>query len=89
MLRDIKDEKTFYAFKYDLGMGGDTNVALDGGNAVIAEFDGFEGEVQSVKWMDNSHDLDFAVEDGKLRIACTNFRYGQSHCVRVAEIKVK
>ena len=89
MLRDIKDEKTFYVFKYDLGMGGDTNVALDGGNATVVEFAGFEGEVESVKWMDNSQSLDFAVENGTLRIACPNFRYGQSHCVRVAEIKVK
>jgi alpha-L-fucosidase len=89
ILRDIKDPKTFYLFKYDLGMGGDTNVALDGGAAGIVEFDGFEETAESVRWLDDGADLNFEQNGTNIKIGCNNFRYGQSHCVRVAEIKVK
>lgn len=86
---DIKDPKTFYLFKYNLGMGGDTNVALDGGAAGIVEFDGFEETAESVRWLDDGVDLNFEQNGTNIKIGCNNFRYGKSHCVRVAEIKIK
>jgi alpha-L-fucosidase len=89
VLRDVKDEKLFYAFKYNLGIGGNPNVTLENAGNNLLVFDGFEGEVKSVKWMDNSQELKFSQEDSKLSIACTNYRYGQSYCVRVAEIRIK
>ena len=89
VLRDVKDEKLFYAFKYNLGIGGNPNVTLENAGNNLLIFDGFEGEVESVKWMDNSQELKFSQEDGKLSIACANYRYGQSYCVRVAEIRIK
>ena len=89
ILRDIKDPKTFYLFKYNLGMGGDTNVALDGGAAGIVEFDGFEETAESVRWLDDGADLNFEQNGTNIKIGCNNFRYGKSHCVRVAEIKIK
>ena len=70
-------------------MGGDTNVALDGGAAGIVEFDGFEETAESVRWLDDGADLNFEQNGTNIKIGCNNFRYGKSHCVRVAEIKIK
>ncbi len=89
ILRDVDDDKTFYAFKYDLGIGGSANVTIESGGSGVAVFEGFAGEVLSVKWMDNGQSLAFEQKEGQLSIACNNFRYGQNHCVRVAEIKVR
>ena len=89
ILRDIKDEKTFYAFKYDLGIGGSANVTIENGGSGVAVFDGFEHEVASIHWMDNGQTLAFEQKQGCLRIACNNFCYGTNHCVRVAEIKIR
>jgi len=89
ILRDIKDPNTFYLFKYNLGMGGDTNVALDGGAAGVVEFDGFGETIESVNWMDDGAALNFSQNGTNIKVGCPNFRYGKSHCVRVAEIKVK
>ena len=89
VLRDVNDEKTFYAFKYGLGVGGSANVTIENGGSGITVFDGFDGDVVSVKWMDNDQPLDFEQAGDRLTIACTNFRYGQNLCVRVAEIKVR
>ena len=89
ILRDVKDEKVFYAFKYNLGIGGNPNVTLENAGNNLMVFPGSYGEIESVKWMDNGQPLCFLQEEDKLSIACTNYRYGQSYCVRVAEIKVK
>ena len=89
ILRDVKDEKVFYAFKYNLGIGGNPNVTLENAGNNLMVFPGSYGEIESVKWMDNGQPLCFSQEEDKLSIACTNYRYGQSYCVRVAEIKVK
>lgn len=90
ILRDVSDESRFYLFKHDVTSGGNENVSIDGNkspNTVV--FDGFDKEIDSIKWMDNGKDLDFSLENGILTVHCTNFSYGTSYCVRVAEIKVK
>ena len=89
VLRDAADEKTFYLFKHDLGVGGDSNVTLETCGNRVAVLSGFEGEIERVRWMDDGKDLDFSFENGKLSVACTDFIYGQNLCVRVAEIKTK
>ena len=89
VLRDVNDEKTFYLFKHGLGVNGDANVTLVNGGRGMAELSGFDGEIESIRWMDNGQELEYSVEDGKLSVACNDFRYGQSLCVRVAEIKLK
>jgi alpha-L-fucosidase len=89
MLHDVSDEKTFYAFKYDLGIGGSSNVTIQNGGNGVTVFEGFCNDVISVTWMDNGQTLDFEQEGDQLKIACSNFRYGQNLCVRVAEIKVR
>ena len=89
ILRDVIDEKTFYLFKHDLGIGGDPNVTLCEGGIGHTVFDGFEYEPESVVWLDNGETLAFENNGGKLTVKCTNYKYGQNYCVRVAEIKVK
>ena len=89
VLRDVNDEKTLYLFKHELDVGGDANVTLVNGGRGVAELSGFSGEIESVRWMDNGQELEYSVNDGKLSVACNDFRYGQSLCVRVAEIKLK
>ena len=89
ILRDIKDGKTFYLFKYDLGSRCDKNVTVASGGDGVVRFDGFAGEVESVAWMDNGQALDFTHEGETLTVACATYPYGQNHCVRVAEIKIK
>ena len=89
VLRDVSDEKTLYLFKHGLGVKGDANVTLVNGGRGVAELSGFEGEIESVRWMDNGQELEYSVKDGKLSVACNDFAYGQSLCVRVAEIKLK
>ena len=69
--------------------GKSQTVTLDGGAAGIVEFDGFEETAESVRWLDDGADLNFEQNGTNIKIGCNNFRYGQSHCVRVAEIKVK
>ena len=89
ILRDVYDEKTLYLFKHGLGVNGDANVTLVNGGRGVAELSGFEGEIDSVRWMDNGQELEYSVTDGNLSVACNDFMYGQSLCVRVAEIKLK
>lgn len=90
ILRDIKDEHTFYLFKYDLSQRGDQHVTIATGNGNdTVVLDGFEYEVESVAWMDNGQALDFKCEDGVLTVACISYPYGMNHCVRVARIKTK
>jgi alpha-L-fucosidase len=89
VLRDVSDEKTLYLFKHGLGVKGDANVTLVNGGRGVAELSGFSGEIESVRWMDNGQELEYSVTDGKLSVACNDFMYGQSFCVRVAEIKLK
>ena len=89
LLRDVSDEKTFYAFKYDLGIGGSSNVTIQNGGSGVTVFEGFGKEVTSVTWMDNGQALDYEQKGDQLKIACSNFQYGQNLCVRVAEIKVR
>lgn len=81
---------TAYIFKFDLGFGtGDVNASLgfeENGANVLEKFD---VEVESVKWMDNGEELEFSQKDDKLLVNFTGFKYGQSLCVRVAEVKLK
>jgi alpha-L-fucosidase len=87
ILRDIRDPKTYYLFKYDLSCTGDHNVSVtDQGNGVVS-FDGFEQTVSSIAWMDSHQPLDFSQSENTLTVGCTGFPYGKNHCVRVAEIK--
>ena len=89
LLRDVNDKKVLYLFKHGLGVNGDANVTLVNGGRGIAKFSGFDEEIESIRWMDDLHELEYSVTNGQLSVACPDFQYGQSLCVRVAEIKLK
>ena len=89
VLRDVNDEKILYLFKHDLGARGDANVTLANGARGNVELYGIDGEIESVRWMDNGRELEYSHQDGRLSVVCPNFQYGQNLCVRVAIIKMK
>ncbi|MBO5269952.1 MAG: alpha-L-fucosidase [Clostridia bacterium] len=88
ILRDAYDETVFYLFKHDLGINGDPNVTLAEGGRGVAVFEDFPKTPASVTWMDNGEALQFEHHGDTLTVGCTDFRYGQNHCVRVARIIV-
>ena len=51
--------------------------------------DKFDRQIESIKWMDNGEELVFSQQDDKLLVNFTGFSYGQSLCVRVAQVKFK
>ncbi len=90
VLQDAHDEKTAYLFRFNPGQsGGDKNVSLgfDPDKATVLEK--FDKPVESIKWMDCDEKLAFTQEGDKLSVNFTGYKYGQSLCVRVAEIKLK
>ncbi len=89
VLRDIEDPKAFYLFKHGLGVNGDPNVTLGKGGRGHTVIEGFAGELDSVRWMDNGEELAFEACDGTVTVKCTDYKYGKNYCVRVAEMRVK
>ncbi len=89
-LVDVFDPKTVYLFKFNLGKkSGSKHVSLGMDSETATFFKGFEGEVESIQWMDNGEDQPFAQEGDTLSVDFIGYPYGQSHCVRVAEVKLK
>ena len=91
ILKDEKNKKTFYLFKFNLKASyGDQNVTIDFNDDKISEFPQFNaGEIEKISWMDNNEELRFTQENDLLKVFCTGFNYGKAYCVRVAEIKLK
>ena len=88
LLKDAKDPKTAYLFKFDLQQSsGDANVSLDFDDNKASVLDNIPAPVESVTWMDNGESLSFVQQGDKLDITFTGYSYGKSLCVRVAEIK--
>ena len=88
LLKDVKDSKTAYLFKFDLQQSsGDENVSLRLEDNKASVLDNIPAPVESVVWMDNGEPLSFVQNGDKLDIAYTGYPYGRSLCVRVAEIK--
>lgn len=91
ILKDIKDEKTYYIFKFELGKKPtEDNVTVDFNDESVSRFPDFNaGEIEKITWMDNGETLQFEQDASLLKVFCTGFIYGISYCVRVAEIKIK
>ena len=89
VLKDIKDENTAYIFKFNVQSGGDINVSLGFKEDGATTLEKFDRRIESIKWMDNGEELHFSQKDDKVLINFTNFKYGQSLCVRVAEVTFK
>jgi len=89
ILKDVKDPKKLYLFRFGLDMKGSNNVALNFDFNNDSTFSSITEEVSSVFWMDNGQEMNFLQKDGQLAIDFIPFQYGHSYCVRVAEINLK
>lgn len=87
VLKSVKDEKTAYLFKFNLGYStGNVNVSLGFGESAPVTLDKFYKKIKSIKWMDNDEELEFSQQEDILNVKFTGFTYGQSLCVRVAKV---
>ena len=89
LLKDINDDKTLYLFRFDLGLKGSENVSIGYQENTDNLFTGVNDAIASITWMDNGEELEFTQNEDKLSVNFTPFYYGNSLCVRVAEIKLK
>ncbi len=90
LLRDAHDEKTAYLFRMNPHQeSGDANVSLEYDSSKLYTFDRIDKEVESIAWMDNGEQLDFSQEKDTVSVRFSGYPYGQSLCVRVAEVKFK
>lgn len=89
ILKDVKDDKTAYLFKFNVNSSGSKNVSLTYDSETASVFENINKPVESVVWMDNNQPLFFEQQGDTLSVNLTNYKYGQSLCVRVAEIKFK
>jgi len=89
-LRDAEDEKTAYLFHFNPGRAsGNANVSLSFHDESAIAFDKIPSEILSAKWMDSDEDLPFEQTGDTTKFNFIGYRYGQSLCLRVAEIKFK
>jgi alpha-L-fucosidase len=89
-LRDVEDEKTAYLFRFDPGRAsGDKNVSLSFDSESAASFTDIPNEILSAKWMDSGENILFEQTGSVAKFNLLGYSYGQSLCVRVAEIKFK
>ena len=78
-----------YLFAYDLGRYGHKNVTAGGGYSGGFAFNDVADQIESVEWMDNGEQLEFLQGNHMLCVNLTGYKYGVSHCVRVAKAKIK
>ncbi len=90
VLRDVNDPKTLYLFRFNPGHSdGNKNVSLSFSEDTTVVLEKFDCTVKSIRWMDNGEELLFTQEGEVLTANLTGFPYGQSLCVRVAEVKIQ
>lgn len=90
VLKDVEDPKKLYLFRFNPGHSdGDKNVSLSFSEESSTVLDKFDCTVESIHWMDNGEELCFHQNGDTLSVNLTGFPYGQSLCVRVAEIQIK
>lgn len=89
-LKDAHDSKTVYLFRFNPGQStGNKNVSLSFDEQTATVLEKFDEAVDAITWMDNGEALSFSQSGDKLAVNFTGFPYGQNHCVRVAEVKLK
>jgi len=88
LLRDVNDEKTLYLFRFDPGHSrGNADVSLEFKESEATVLENVPVKVLSITWMDNGEKLAFSQDGDRLMVNFTGYPYGQSLCVRVAEVK--
>ena len=90
ILKDAHNPQTAYLFHFNPGQAsGNKNVSLSIDSPNNCNFENIDRQLDSVKWMDSGESIPFAQEDDVLRVYLDGYPYGQSLCVRVAEITFK
>lgn len=90
LLKDVKDEKTAYLFRFKPGVkGGDAHVTLEFNSDNQITYKNIDREIEKISWMDNGYAVPFEQKDGELCANLDGYHYGTHYCVRVAEIKFK
>lgn len=86
----LKGEDAYYLFYHGMYMSGDANVVVSDNydNGLTDRF-AFDGEVSSVKWLDDGTDVSFEQKDGTLTVYPGTYRYGVDLVVRIAKIEIK
>ena len=78
-----------YFFVHNLTINGNENVTVAGGGAGDKLFTGVKGNVKSVRWVDNSEELEFKQDGENVTVNCTKYPYGTSLVVRIAEAEME
>lgn len=80
----MKSDKKAYIFCFDLLRKGSANVTYLSGSEGDFIFENCDLKIENLHWMDNGEKLDFASENGNLRVNFSGYDYGMDYCVRVA-----
>lgn len=80
------DTNKVYLYVHDLSITGDSNVVVEGGGTGLKSFTQVDGNVKSIKWVDNDEELKFMQIGNQLHVNCTGYEYGKNLVVRVAEV---
>lgn len=85
----LRSEQGLYLFAHDLAAGGDEHVVVDVQGAGPRTFQGVEGEVKSIRWIDSGEELTFErkVDTGELTVNVTGYPYGTNLVVRGAKVE--
>ena len=78
-----------YFFVHGLTIQGDASVTVEKNGIGWRKFDGVDGEIKSVKWVDNGEELQFEQNGKESKIYATGFPYGTNYVVRIAEAVVE
>lgn len=68
---------------------GNANVSLSFNEESAISFDKLPADILSAKWMDSGKDIPFEQTGDTAKFNLLGYSYGQSLCLRVAEIKFK
>jgi alpha-L-fucosidase len=87
MMTDAKDPNKAYLFRFNPGASsGDANVSLEINESKNSVFAGVDRKVKSIAWMDSGKSVPFRQDGDTLIARLDGYPYGQSLCVRVAEM---
>lgn len=78
-----------YFFVHGLTIQGDASVTVEKNGIGWRKFDGVDGKIKSVKWVDNGEELQFEQNGKESKIYATGFPYGTNYVVRIAEAVVE
>lgn len=90
ILKDVYDDKKAYLFCFDLGQSsGNENVSLSFEEKSANCYENIDHIIESISWLNNNKSVSFEQRNTTLKANIKGYPYGQSLCVRVAEIKFK